>query len=135
MLRASVIPAARERMHAFVLRMALDTVDHLTLQIDKLTVRITHAPDRPVQDHPRTERRDSGRLHCHQSEQDLPMSLTETRRLDEIPAGDGHHAAHPRRDRTDMNVLPTADHLACQARPCPAPSRPAPRAPSTRGQG
>jgi hypothetical protein len=31
-----------EEHHAFMLRVLLDTVDHLTVQIDKLTARITH---------------------------------------------------------------------------------------------
>ncbi|MFE5301372.1 transposase [Streptomyces sp. NPDC056632] len=95
-----------EEHHAFMCRMLLDTVDHLTVQIDKLTARITlrlaglsvtEADEGPGQ----------GTL----------IPITDTERLDEIP-GVGPATAQVilAEIGLDMSVFPTAGHLVSWAK-------------------
>jgi transposase len=108
-----------EEHHAFVLRVLLDTVDHLTVQIDKLTARITATfasltdtgdPEVPASGGPDDDRPGQGLL--------LPLSDTE--RLDEIP-GIGPATAQVilAEIGLDMSVFPTADHLTSWAKLSP----------------
>ncbi|MCZ0973092.1 IS110 family transposase [Streptomyces albulus] len=98
-----------EEHHAFMLRMLLDTVDYLTVQIDKLTARIaTRIADLSTTEH------DDG------PGQTMLMPLTDVERLDEIP-GVGVNTAQVilAEIGTDMTVFPTAHHLASWARLAP----------------
>lgn len=99
--------------HAFMLQMLLDTVDYLTVQIDKLTARIT------------TRLADLSADRDTATDDDRPgqgmlMPLTDTERLDEIP-GVGPATAQVilAEIGPDMSVFPTANHLASWARLSP----------------
>jgi transposase len=110
-----------EEHHAFMLRMLLDTIDYLTVQIDKITARITikfsdlallatenndpDSPDSPDDDGPG---------------QGLLIPLTDIERLDEIP-GVGTSTAQVILAETglDMSVFPTAGHLVSWAKLSP----------------
>lgn len=101
-----------EEHHAFMLRMLLDTVDHLTVQIDKLTARVTtRLADLSAA---------AGDTDDGGPGQGMLMPLTDTERLDEIP-GVGPATAQVilAEIGTDMSVFPTADHLASWARLSP----------------
>ncbi|MBW8086697.1 transposase [Streptomyces hygroscopicus subsp. hygroscopicus] len=95
-----------------MLRMLLDTVDYLTVQIDKLTARITNrlADLSTI----------SGDTDDGRPGQGMLMPLTDAERLDEIP-GVGPATAQVilAEIGTDMTVFPTADHLSSWARLSP----------------
>ena len=102
-----------EEHHAFMLRMLLDTVDYLTVQIDKLTARITTClADLSADRDTATDDAQPG--------QGMLMPLTDTERLDEIP-GVGPATAQVilAEIGPDMSVFPTANHLASWARLSP----------------
>jgi len=110
-----------EEHHAFMLRILLDTVDHLTVQIDKLTARITTtfaslaAADSPSAPASGGDNGDDG-----QPGQGLLMPLSDIERLDEIP-GVGPATAQVilAEIGLDMSVFPTPDHLASWAKLSP----------------
>ncbi|MEU1409713.1 IS110 family transposase [Streptomyces sp. NPDC005728] len=94
-----------EEHHAFMLRMLLDTVDYLTVQIDKLTARITtRLGDLSTTTGNTSDTDDDG------PGQGMLMPLTDVERLDEIP-GVGPATAQVilAEIGTDMSVFPTAD--------------------------
>lgn len=98
-----------EEHHGFMCRMLLDTVDYLTVQIDKLTARITVrlAELSTTED---DERPGQGTL----------IPITDTERLDEIP-GIGPNTAQVilAEIGLDMSVFPTAGHLVSWAKLSP----------------
>jgi transposase len=98
-----------EEHHAFMCRMLLDTVDYLTVQIDKLTARITLRLSELS-----TTEDDEG------PGQGTLMPITDTERLDEIP-GVGPSTAQVILAETglDMSVFPTAGHLVSWAKLSP----------------
>jgi len=105
--------------HAFMMRMLLDTVDYLSVQIDKLTARITtkfaalaESIDPPGPDTDDGPGDGPG--------QGLLLPLTDIERLDEIP-GVGPAAAQVILAETglDMSVFPTAGHLVSWAKLTP----------------
>ncbi|WP_405680183.1 PAS domain-containing protein [Streptomyces sp. NBC_01238] len=98
-----------EEHHAFMCRMLLDTVDYLTVQIDKLTARITL--------------RLAGLSTTEDDQgpgQGTLIPITDTERLDEIP-GIGPNTAQVILAETglDMSVFPTAGHLVSWAKLSP----------------
>lgn len=105
-----------EEHHAFMLRMLLDTVDYLTMQIDKLTARITTR----LSELSTTPDDQDGAQDNDRPGQGMLMPLTDVERLDEIP-GVGPATAQVilAEIGTDMSVFPTADHLASWARLSP----------------
>ena len=98
-----------EEHHAFMCRMLLDTVDYLTVQIDKLTARITLRLTELS-----TTEDDEG------PGQGTLIPITDTERLDEIP-GVGPSTAQVILAETglDMTVFPTAGHLVSWAKLSP----------------
>jgi len=98
-----------EEHHAFMCRMLLDTVNYLTVQIDKLTARITLRLSELS-----TTEDDEG------PGQGTLMPITDTERLDEIP-GVGPSTAQVILAETglDMSVFPTAGHLVSWAKLSP----------------
>ena len=98
-----------EEHHAFMCRMLLDTVDYLTVQIDKLTARITLRLTELS-----TTEDDEG------PGQGTLIPITDTERLDEIP-GIGPSTAQVILAETglDMTVSPTAGHLVSWAKLSP----------------
>jgi transposase len=137
-----------EEHHAFMLRMALDVVDHLTVQIDRLTARITHlfaeltgdlAPaadtaasgdgndgQRGGKDTgegvavPEGTARAFGTGGDELPGQGLLLPLSDVERLDEIP-GVGVATAQVvlAEIGLDMSVFPTAGHLVSWAKLSP----------------
>lgn len=98
-----------EEHHGFMCRMLLDTVDYLTVQIDKLTARITvRLADLS------TSEDDEG------PGQGTLIPITDTERLDEIP-GVGPSTAQVilAEIGPDMSVFPTAGHLVSWAKLSP----------------
>ncbi|MFD4144623.1 IS110 family transposase [Streptomyces sp. NPDC058572] len=95
-----------EEHYARLITVLLQTIDHLTTQIDTLTADIERAIDKLPDDGGGSGGGGGG------------MSLAE--RLDEIP-GIGPHIAQVviAELGTDMSVFPTADHLASWAKLCP----------------
>jgi transposase len=106
---ADALTGRFEEHHAFMCRMLLDTVDHLSVQIDKLTARITArlAELSTAQDH---DGPGQGTL----------MPVTDVERLDEIP-GVGPSTAQVilAEIGLDMTVFPTAGHLVSWAKLSP----------------
>jgi transposase len=101
--------------HAFMLRMLLDTIDYLSVQIDKLTARITTkfaALAETVEHSTPGDDDEPG--------QGLLMPLSDIERLDEIP-GVGPASAQVILAETglDMSVFPTAGHLVSWAKLSP----------------
>ncbi|WP_329532552.1 IS110 family transposase [Streptomyces sp. NBC_01450] len=98
-----------EEHHAFMCRMLLDTIDYLTVQIDRLTARITLRLAELS-----TTEDDEG------PGQGTLMPITDTERLDEIP-GVGPSTAQVILAETglDMTVFPTAGHLVSWAKLSP----------------
>ncbi|WP_406491871.1 IS110 family transposase [Streptomyces sp. NBC_00846] len=98
-----------EEHHAFMCRMLLDTVDYLTVQIDKLTARITL--------------RLAGLSTTEDDEgpgQGTLIPITDTERLDEIPGiGPGTAQVILAETGLDMSVFPTAGHLVSWAKLSP----------------
>ncbi|MEU6019125.1 IS110 family transposase [Streptomyces sp. NPDC047515] len=106
---AEALTGRFEEHHGFMCRMLLDTVDYLTVQIDKLTARITVrlAELSTAED---GEGPGQGTL----------MPITDTERLDEIP-GVGPSTAQVilAEIGLDMSVFPTAGHLVSWAKLSP----------------
>jgi transposase len=106
---AEALTGRFEEHHAFMCRMLLDTVDYLTVQIDKLTARITIrlAELSTTQD-------DDG------PGQGTLIPITDVERLDEIP-GIGTSTAQVilAEIGLDMSVFPTAGHLVSWAKLSP----------------
>jgi transposase len=103
-----------EEHHAFMLRMLLDTIDHLSVQIDKLTTRITckfaELPDLTADTNDRDDEPGQGLL----------MPLSDIERLDEIPGvGPGTAQVILAETGPDMSVFPTAGHLVSWAKLSP----------------
>lgn len=100
-----------EEHHAFLCRTLLDTIDHLTAQIDRLSARITNA----IRDLPGPDCPDAG--DDGDSSRPGPGLV---KRLDDIP-GVGPATAQILLAELgpDMRVFPTPDHLASWARLCP----------------
>ncbi|MFZ3468502.1 IS110 family transposase [Streptomyces sp. 4.24] len=98
-----------EEHHGFMCRMLLDTVDYLTVQIDKLTARITVRLAELS-----TTEDDEG------PGQTTLIPITDTERLDEIP-GIGPNTAQVilAEIGLDMSVFPTAGHLVSWAKLSP----------------
>ncbi|WP_263972900.1 IS110 family RNA-guided transposase [Streptomyces canus] len=101
---AQALTGQFEEHHAFMYRTLLDTIDHLTVQIEKLSARITHA----IEDLPGP---DGG--------EDRPAPGL-VQRLDAIP-GVGPATAQILLAELgpDIRIFPTADHLASWAKLCP----------------
>jgi len=98
-----------EEHHGFMCRMLLDTVDYLTVQIDKLTARITVRLAELS-----TTEDDEG------PGQGTLMPVTDTERLDEIPGvGPGTAQVILAEIGLDMSVFPTAGHLVSWAKLSP----------------
>ncbi|HEY9327698.1 MAG TPA: IS110 family transposase [Streptomyces sp.] len=98
-----------EEHHAFMCRMLLDTIDYLTVQIDKLTARITLRLAELS-----TTEDDEG------PGQGTLIPITDTERLDEMPGiGPGTAQVIPAETGLDMSVFPTADHLVSWAKLSP----------------
>lgn len=98
-----------EEHHAFMCRMLLDTVDYLTVQIDKLTARITLRLAELS-----TTEDDKG------PGQGTLIPITDTERLDEIPGiGPGTAQVILAETGLDMTVFPTAGHLVSWAKLSP----------------
>ncbi|MFF0110980.1 IS110 family RNA-guided transposase [Streptomyces hirsutus] len=98
-----------EEHHAFMCRMLLDTVDYLTVQIDKLTARITLRLAELS-----TTEEDEG------PGQGTLIPITDTERLDEIPGiGPGTAQVILAETGLDMTVFPTAGHLVSWAKLSP----------------
>ena len=113
---AEALTGQFEEHHAFMLRILLDTIDYLSVQIDKLTARITGKF---------AELSDlSADTEDHHSDdepgQGLLMPLSDTERLDEIP-GVGPATAQVilAEIGLDMSVFPTAGHLVSWAKLSP----------------
>ncbi|MCX4579046.1 IS110 family transposase [Streptomyces sp. NBC_01571] len=106
---AEALTGRFEEHHAFMCRMLLDTVDYLTVQIDKLTARITIRLAELS-----TTEDDEG------PGQGTLMPITDVERLDEIP-GVGPSTAQVILAETglDMTVFPTAGHLVSWAKLSP----------------
>lgn len=106
---AEALTGRFEEHHAFMCRMLLDTVDYLTVQIDKLTARITLRLAELS-----TTEDDEG------PGQGTLIPITDTERLDEIP-GVGPSTAQVILAETglDMTVFPTAGHLVSWAKLSP----------------
>ncbi|MFE6904128.1 IS110 family transposase [Streptomyces sp. NPDC057717] len=106
---AEALTGRFEEHHAFMCRMLLDTVDYLTVQIDKLTARITLRLTELS-----TTEDDEG------PGQGTLMPITDTERLDEIP-GVGPSTAQVilAEIGLDMSVFPTAGHLVSWAKLSP----------------
>ena len=95
--------------HAFMMRMLLDTVDYLSVQIDKLTARITLRLAELS-----TTEDDEG------PGQGTLIPITDTERLDEIPGiGPGTAQVILAETGLDMSVFPTAGHLVSWAKLTP----------------
>jgi transposase len=98
-----------EEHHAFMCRMLLDTIDYLTVQIDKLTARITVRLAELS-----TTEDDEG------PGQGTLIPITDTERLDEIPGiGPGTAQVILAETGLDMSVFPTAAHLVSWAKLSP----------------
>ncbi|MFE0654598.1 transposase [Streptomyces sp. NPDC059534] len=98
-----------EEHHAFMCRMLLDTVDYLTVQIDRLTARITLRLAELS-----TTEDDEG------PGQATLMPITDTERLDEIPGvGPGTAQVILAEIGLDISVFPTAGHLVSWAKLSP----------------
>jgi transposase len=98
-----------EEHHAFMCRTLLDTVDYLTVQIDKLTARITLRPTELS-----TSEDDEG------PGQGTLTPITDTERLDETPgAGPSTTQVILAEIGLDMSVFPTAGQLVSRAKPSP----------------
>jgi transposase len=98
-----------EEHHAFMCRMLLDTIDYLTVQIDKLTARITLRLAELS-----TTEDDEG------PGQGTLIPITDTERLDEIPGiGPGTAQVILAETGLDMSVFPTAGHLVSWAKLSP----------------
>jgi transposase len=106
---AEALTGRFEEHHAFMCRMLLDTVDYLTVQIDKLTARITLR----LTELSTTEDNEG-------PGQGTLMPITDTERLDEIP-GIGPSTAQVilAEIGLDMSVFPTAGHLVSWAKLSP----------------
>jgi transposase len=106
---AAALTGRFEEHHAFMCRMLLDTVDYLTVQIDKLTARITVRLAELS-----TTEDDEG------PGQTTLIPITDTERLDEIP-GIGPNTAQVilAEIGLDMSVFPTAGHLVSWAKLSP----------------
>lgn len=106
---AEALTGRFEEHHAFMCRMLLDTVDYLTVQIDKLTARITLRLTELS-----TTEDDEG------PGQGTLMPITDTERLDEIP-GVGPSTAQVilAEIGLDMSVFPTPGHLVSWAKLSP----------------
>ncbi|MFF2149694.1 IS110 family transposase [Kitasatospora sp. NPDC058190] len=101
--------------HAFMLRMLLDTIDHLNVQIDRLTARITTKFAELADQRPDTD--DGGDDGPGQG---LLLPLTDVERLDEIPGiGPGTAQVILAEIGLDMSVFPTAGHLVSWAKLSP----------------
>jgi transposase len=98
-----------EEHHAFMCRMLLDTVDYLSVQIDKLTARITTR----LAELSTTQDNDG-------PGQGTLIPITDVERLDEIP-GVGPNTAQVilAEIGLDMSVFPTAGHLVSWAKLSP----------------
>jgi transposase len=110
-----------EEHHAFMLRMLLDVIDHLTVQIDRLTARVTHLFSQLTDTTPDEDDRNG-------NGQGLLLPLSDIERLDEIP-GIGPATAQVILAETglDMSVFPTANHLASWAKLSPRTIQSGPR--------
>ena len=126
---ADALTGRFEEHHAFMYRMLLDTVDHLSVQIDKPTARIT------------TRLAELSTAEDHDGPgQGTLMPITDVERLDEIP-GVGPSTAQVilAEIGLDMSVFPTAGHLVSWAKLSPrtlqsgAKNTPAPPARATPG--
>ncbi|WP_312882668.1 IS110 family transposase [Streptosporangium album] len=106
---AQALTGRFEEHHAFMCRMPPDTVDYLSIQIDKLTARITTRLAGPS-----TTEDDDG------PGQGTLMPITDVERLDEIP-GIGPNTAQVilAEIGLDMSVFPTAGHLVSWAKLSP----------------
>jgi transposase len=106
---AEALTGRFEEHHAFMCRMLLDTVDYLSVQIDKLTARITTR----LAELSTTEDDDG-------PGQGTLIPITDVERLDEIP-GIGPNTAQVilAEIGLDMSVFPTAGHLVSWAKLSP----------------
>lgn len=113
---AEALTGQFEEHHAFMLRIVLDTIDYLSVQIDKPTARITSKfaelsdLTADTEDHHGDDEPGQGLL----------MPLSDTERLDEIP-GVGPATAQVilAEIGLDMSVFPTAGHLVSWAKLSP----------------
>jgi transposase len=113
---AEALSGQFEEHHGFMFRIVLDTIDYLSVQIDKLTARITNKFAElsdlmaDTEDHHGDDEPGQGLL----------MPLSDTERLDEIP-GVGPATAQVilAEIGLDMSVFPTAGHLVSWAKLSP----------------
>ncbi|MFD5514084.1 hypothetical protein ACFWIB_41290 [Streptomyces sp. NPDC127051] len=98
---AEALTGRFEEHHAFMCRMLLGTADHLIVQIDRLTARITVRLSELS-----TTQDDDG------PSQGTLIPITDTERLDEIPdASPATAQVILAETGLDMSVFPTAGHL------------------------
>ncbi|MFF3159159.1 IS110 family transposase [Streptomyces sp. NPDC057910] len=105
-----------EEHHAYLCKMLLETIDHLSVQIHKLTVRIaTRLAELEMTTDNSPDTDDDG-----PDGQTMLLPLTATERVDEIP-GIGPATAQMILAETglDMSIFPTAGHLVSWARLSP----------------
>jgi transposase len=112
---AEALRGGFEEHHAFMMRTLLDMIDHLTMQIDKLTARITHL----FADHAPTTFTDTDSTDG--TGQGLLVPMSDIERLDEIP-GIGPGTAQVILAETGLDlaaVFPTPGHLVSWAKLSP----------------
>jgi transposase len=112
---AEALRGGFEEHHAFMMRTLLDMIDHLTVQIDKLTARITHL----FADHAPTTFTDTDSTDG--TGQGLLVPMSDIERLDEIP-GVGPGTAQVILAETGLDlaaVFPTPGHLVSWAKLSP----------------
>ncbi|MEV6209729.1 IS110 family transposase [Kitasatospora sp. NPDC051914] len=119
---AEALRGGFDEHHAFMLRTLLDMIDHLTVQTDRLTARITHLFAQPADaSGPGPEAPASGASGNDTPGQGLLLALTDVERLDETP-GVGPGTAQVILAGTGLDmaaVFPTPGHLVSWAQLSP----------------